>query len=105
MRSAWLTLVVAVSAPAFAQSVGDLALTVERINDQVKLARNNLEIVEKQYSRRDEVSEEAAREAQFGDAEIKYLLADYENAATLFYDLVANKDFQKTKKYPDALFY
>jgi TolA-binding protein len=105
MKAVAVTLILGLAAPALAQSAGDLALSVERINDQVKLARNNLEIVEKQYSRRDEVSEEAARDAQFSDAEIKYLLADYENAATLFYDLVANRDFQKSKRYADALFY
>ncbi len=75
------------------------------MKDQVKNARDNIEIVEKQYSAREEPSEEAAREARFSDGEIKYLLGDYENAAVLFYDLVANRDFQQGKRYADALFY
>ncbi|MBL8949557.1 MAG: tetratricopeptide repeat protein [Myxococcaceae bacterium] len=95
-----------VSARAFADaSVQDLAVKVEAVKDQVKNSRDNIEIVEKQYSAREEPSEEAAREARFSDGEIKYLLGDYENAAVLFYDLVANKDFQQSKRYPDALFY
>ncbi len=62
-------------------------------------------LVEKQYSQHEELTDEAAREARFSDGEIKYLLGDYENAAVLFYDLVANDDFKKGKRYPDALFY
>jgi TolA-binding protein len=94
------------SLPAFADaSVQDLAVKVEQVNDQFKIARDNLAIVEKQYSGREEPSDEAAREARFSDGEIKYLLGDYENAAVLFYDLVANKEFQASKRYADALFY
>src|SRR5262249_5577177 len=106
MRPAPAATLLLMSAHAFADAaVQDLAVKVEAVKDQVKNARDNIEIVEKQYSGREEQSDEAAREARFSDGEIKYLLGDYENAAVLFYDLVANKDFQKSKRYADALFY
>lgn len=106
MRACLFTLLL-LSARAYADaSVQDIAVKVESVKDQVKNARDNIEIVEKQYSGREEQSDEMAREARFSDGEIKYLLGDYENAAVLFYDLVANKDFQKNgKRYADALFY
>jgi TolA-binding protein len=90
---------------AASSDVGDLAVRVEEVKKQIELARSNMTLVEKQYSQKEDPSEEQAREARFSDGEIKYLLGDYENAAVLFYDLVANEDFKKTKRYGDALFY
>jgi tetratricopeptide (TPR) repeat protein len=99
-------MIVLLAQPALADiSVGDLALRVEEVKKQVELARSNMALVEKQYSQKEDPSEEQAREARFSDGEIKYLLGDYENAAVLFYDLVANEDFKKGKRYADALFY
>lgn len=94
--------------PAWAQrrsSPAELQAQVEETARQVETARNNIELVEKQYTLREETSEEAAQLQRFSDGEIQYLLNDYSTAAVLFYDLVASKDFQKTKRYPDALFY
>jgi tetratricopeptide (TPR) repeat protein len=78
---------------------------VEELARQVEAARNNIDLVEKQYTLREETSDEAARLQRFSDGEIQYLLQDYPNAAVLFYDLVANKDFQASPRYADALYY
>ncbi|HEY0883481.1 MAG TPA: hypothetical protein VGD87_18240, partial [Archangium sp.] len=86
-------------------SAAELQAQVEEVAKQVGIARNNIELVEKQYTLREETSDEAARQQRFSDGEIQYLLNDYATAAVLFYDLVANKDFQKSSRYPDALFY
>jgi tetratricopeptide (TPR) repeat protein len=86
-------------------SAAELQAQVEEVAKQVGIARNNIELVEKQYTLREETSDEAARLQRFSDGEIQYLLNDYATAAVLFYDLVANKDFQKSSRYPDALFY
>jgi tetratricopeptide (TPR) repeat protein len=83
----------------------ELAAQVEELARQIEGARNNIDLVEKQYTLRDEVSDDAARLQRFSDAEIQYLLADFNTAAVLFYDLVANKDFQRSPRYADALFY
>jgi TolA-binding protein len=97
---------VTLARPALADmSVPELAKRVEEVKEQLNIARGNMTVVEKQYSQKEDPSEEQAREARFSDGEIKYLLGDYENAAVLFYDLVANTDFQKSKRYPDGLFY
>jgi tetratricopeptide (TPR) repeat protein len=103
-------LAVALVAPAVARAqrrptASELSAQVEQVARQVENARNNLELVEKQYTLREETSDEAARLQRFSDGEIQYLLADYGTAAVLFYDLVANKEFQASPRYPDALFY
>lgn len=86
-------------------SAEELQAQVDQIARQIETARNNIDLVEKQYTLREEPSDEAARLQRFSDGEIQYLLNDYNTAAVLFYDLVANKDFQKSPRYADALFY
>src|SRR5512135_998119 len=86
-------------------SAEELQAQIEQIARQIETARNNIDLVEKQYTLREEQSDDAARLQRFSDGEIQYLLNDYNTAAVLFYDLVANKDFQKSPRYPDALFY
>ncbi len=83
----------------------ELGAQVEQVARQLEQARNNIELVEKQYTLREEVSDDAVRLQRFSDGEIQYLLTDYSTAAVLFYDLVANTDFQQSPRYPDALFY
>lgn len=85
--------------------VDELSTQLEEVARQVETARNNIDLVEKQYTLRDEQSDDAARLQRFSDGEIQYLLLDYNTAAVLFYDLVANKDFQQSPRYPDALYY
>ena len=96
------------AAPALGQSKGsidELAAQVEQVAKHIENARNNIDLVEKQYTLREEMSDEVLRLQRFSDGEIQYLLGDYGNASVLFYDLVANKDFQTSNKYDDALFY
>lgn len=107
--TAFFSVAMFVSGPALAQkaksSPAELQAQVEEIARQLEMARNNLVLVEKQYTLREEASDEAAQQQRFSDGEIQYLLNDYSTAAVLFYDLVANKDFQKSRRFPDALFY
>ncbi|MFZ5440548.1 MAG: tetratricopeptide repeat protein [Myxococcota bacterium] len=109
LPKATLLLVLATAAAAHAQrgkvSAAELQAQVEEVARQIETARNNIELVEKQYTLREEASDEAAQLQRFSDGEIQYLLNDYGTAAVLFYDLVANKDFQKSPRYADALFY
>ena len=86
-------------------SVNELAAQVEQTAKLIENARNNIDLVESQYTLREEMSDEVLRLQRFSDGEIQYLLGDYSNASVLFYDLVANKDFQSSPKYADALFY
>lgn len=86
-------------------SVDELAVQVEQVAKQIETARNNIDLVEKQYTLRDEISDEVQRQQRFSDGEIQYLLGDYGNASVLFYDLVANEDFKTSPKYDNALFY
>ncbi len=86
-------------------SMNELATKVETVAKQIEAARNNIDLVEKQYTLREEMSDEVLRMQRFSDGEIQYLLGDYATASVLFYDLVANVDFQANRKYADALFY
>lgn len=106
LHSTLITLCAAGAAQAAGKvSTAELQGQVEEVARQIEVARNNIELVEKQYTLREETSDDAARLQRFSDGEIQYLLTDYATAAVLFYDLVANKDFQKSPRYPDALFY
>ncbi len=86
-------------------SVRELGDQVEEVAKSVKLAADNLVLVENQYTKRPETTDQMAREQRFSDGEINYLLGDYATASVLFYDLVEDKDFHSAPRYPDALFY
>lgn len=104
-----LALCCATSLAAFAQrgraNAGELGTQVEEVAKQVKLAADNLVLVENQYTKRPETTDQMAREQRFSDGEINYLLGDYPTASVLFYDLVEDKDFKSSGRYADALFY
>lgn len=97
--------VLALAAPVFAESITELTGRTEAAAGLVKKAANDVELVERQYTLVDEPTDEAALLQRFSDAEIRKLLGDYATASVLFYDLVANKDFQKSPRYVDALYY
>lgn len=104
----WGVTVVALAVTAGAAekvSAIELAARVDELAKRVEIARNNIDLVERQYTQREEPSDEAGRLHRFSSAEIQYLLGDLTSAAVLFYDLVANKDFQASPRYADALFY
>lgn len=108
LKTSVLSVVLCAAGAALGQtppSASELQAQVEATAKQIEIARNNIELVEKQYTLREETSDEAARLQRFSDGEIQYLLNDYSTASVLFYDLVANKDFQRNPRYPDALFY
>ena len=86
-------------------SVDSLKAQAEDTDKQLMSSRRDMEFVEKQYSQRDEVSDDDARRERYEKAVTRYLLEEYSEASVLFYDLVANKDFQTSRLYADALFY
>jgi tetratricopeptide (TPR) repeat protein len=95
----------AAAADLDAPQMAQLEAEIEQVAGQVNNARADINLVEKQYSQREEPSDEAARLARYADAELQHALENYPGAATLFYDLVADKDFHKSKMYGEALFY
>ncbi len=97
--------VVSVLAMSAHASTQELAAQVEEFARAIENARNNITLVENQYTLREETSDQAAREQRFSSGELQYLLGEYSTAAVLCYDLVANKDFQTSPRYPDALWY
>ncbi len=109
MRGAgWVALLPALlagTASAQGRSTAQLAAQVELVQAQAKNAEDNLQVVETQYVGQAEPTGEEALLRRFSDGEIQYLLGDYATASVLFYDLVGDKTFQRSPKYPEALFY
>ena len=72
-----LSLVLCAAGAAQAQrgkvSPTELQAQVEEVARSVEAARNNIELVEKQYTLREETSDDAARLQRFSDGEIQYL--------------------------------
>jgi tetratricopeptide (TPR) repeat protein len=86
-------------------SPAELGVQVEDLAKAIENARNNITLVENQYTLREETSDAAAREQRFSSGELQYLLGEYATAAVLCYDLVANVDFKTSPRFADALWY
>ncbi len=98
---------VCVGWPAFSQSpdVSSFNPAIEKVRAQLSQAQNEIDVVEKQYTLREELSLESQQLQRLANGEIQYLLGDYKTASVLFYDLVASKDFQSHIRFRDALFF
>ncbi|MBX7097950.1 MAG: tetratricopeptide repeat protein [Myxococcaceae bacterium] len=104
-RAALLLATLASAAHAQPLPGGELAVQLESIDQSVQRSGNELTLIEKQFTKTPEPTDEAARDERYAQAEIAYLLGDLENASLLFYDLVANNEFHASPNYPNALFY
>lgn len=63
-----------------------------------------LEIVERLYMDRPDAGEQGALRKRFSDAELQFLLQNYEAASVLFYDLVGNRAFARMPEHSEALY-
>ncbi len=108
LRAGWVALLPALLAgvaSAQGRSTAQLSAQLDLVQAQAKNAEENLQVVETQYVGQAEPTGEEALLRRFSDGEIQYLLGDYATASVLFYDLVGDKTFQASAKYPDALYY
>lgn len=78
---------------------------LELAQGQLAAADEQLQYVLKQFIDRPELQEQEARLQRFLSAEVRYSLGEWEEAATLLYDVVGDPAFQADERYPDALFY
>jgi hypothetical protein len=81
------------------------AAKLDQVSAQLRNATENLGVVETQYATRADPSNELVLERRFSDGEIQYLLQDWPTASVLFYDLLADKAFDRNPRRPDALWY
>lgn len=86
-------------------SLPELAGQIDHLLAQLKVAEDNLKVVEAEYSQRVEPTEEEALNRRFSEGEIQYLLGDHLGASVLFYDLLEDPKFKSSPRYHDALFY
>jgi TolA-binding protein len=106
--AAALLALLAVETPAFAGDVRVSASTAAKLDQvaaQLRNATENLGVVETQYAGRADPSNELVLERRFSDGEIQYLLQDWATASVLFYDLLADRTFDRNPRRPDALWY
>ena len=106
--AAALLALVAVGTPALAEEVrvsASTATKLDQVSAQLRNATENLGVVETQYATRADPSNELVLERRFSDGEIQYLLQDWPTASVLFYDLLADKAFDRNPRRPDALWY
>lgn len=100
----WLTLLLALSGgPAFAQA-SEAAARVDAIDREVRLARDEVELVERAYTNVPEPTGEALLLQQYQEAEKQLALQDYQGASVKLYDLVSSKEFKEHRLYGEALY-
>ena len=63
-----------------------------------------LEIVERLYMDTPDAGEQGALRKRFSDAELQFLLQNYESASVLFYDLVGNETFARMPEFTESLY-
>lgn len=95
-----LTLLTPAGPPALADPSGALA-TFETKRQGLE---RQLEIVERLYMDTHDAGEQGALRKRFSDAELQFLLQNYEAASVLFYDLVGNKSFARMSEFSEALY-
>jgi hypothetical protein len=67
---------VATSAQAQRISASEMGAQLDAAGKQIEAAKIDLDLVEKQYTLRAEISDETSRLQRFSDGEIQYLLGD-----------------------------
>src|SRR5438132_13545045 len=105
LGAALLATAASVPVRARADNVSEAGAAVDQVGAQLKNAEDNLRVVETQWSQRPEPTDEESVLRRFSDGEIQYLLADYQGASVLFYDVISDPKMQGSPRLQDALFY
>ncbi len=95
-------LCVPVSALAGAGNPGQSPLA--GFQDKCASLEDSLLVVERLYVDRMDGNEADALKKRFSDAELQFLLQNYEQAGVLFYDLIGNKGFLRMPESSEALY-
>ena len=77
---------------------------VERLKKELGQIEGRLQLVEGQYTYQNEPGEQEALRRRYSDAEIQFLLNNYQAASVLFYDLIGSATFRAMREYPGALY-
>ncbi|MGC4122101.1 MAG: tetratricopeptide repeat protein [Myxococcales bacterium] len=77
---------------------------VERVRKDLGQIEARLQVVEQQYTYKNEPGEQEALKRRYSDAEIQFLLNNYQAASVLFYDLVGSATFRGMREYANALY-
>lgn len=78
--------------------------TLPEFESKRQALEQQLEIVERLYMDAPDAGEQGALRKRFSDAELQFLLQNYEAASVLFYDLVGNKSFARMPELTESLY-
>ncbi len=82
----------------------DVAADVARAEHDLKVVEDGLILVENAYAYRPEPPEQEQLRKRYSDAEIQFLLGNYQPASILLYDLIGSPAFRAMSEYADALY-
>ena len=77
---------------------------LESFEAKLRDLERQLEIVERLYMDTPDAGEQGALRKRFSDAELQFLLQNYESASVLFYDLVGNETFARMPEFTESLY-
>ncbi|HCF61832.1 MAG TPA: hypothetical protein DFS52_28030, partial [Myxococcales bacterium] len=86
--------------PDFAKESAEL----DRLGSQLVELAGRIKLVESQYVDRPDPSEADSLKRRYSDAEIQFLLTNYQAASVLLYDLIGSVAFRKMPEYAGALY-
>ena len=101
--AAILSALLCASSPALAEP-GKSADSLAGFQDKCGSLEDSLLVVERLYVDRLDGNELDALKKRFSDAELQFLLQNYEQAGVLFYDLMGNKSFLQMQESAEALY-
>lgn len=77
---------------------------IDRAERDLKVVEERLVLVENAYAFRIEPPEEEEIKKRFSDAEIQFLLGNYQPGSVLLYDLIGNPIFRRMPQFGEALY-
>ena len=100
-----LALALVWAVPAIAAGSGTAEADLGRIQTSVKSLEEQLRLVEEGFVARLQSGNDQSLESRFGEAEVAYLIGDYNKATSLLYDVVLTPAFQTNPRYYGGGFY
>src|SRR5579863_9095646 len=103
-RTAFFRVVAVVAVGVLAPTArADVEGSLARAEQDLKSIDDGLQLVENAYAYRPEPPEQEQLGKRYSDAEIQFLLGNYQPASVLLYDLIGSPAFKSSDHYADAM--
>jgi tetratricopeptide (TPR) repeat protein len=100
----WFGAAALLISPSRALAAPDISAQLARAEQDLKTVEDGLVLVENVYAYRPEAPEEEQLRKRFSDAEIQFLLGNYQPASVLFYDLIGSPAFRSMPEYAESMY-